>query len=207
MRKYLFCILAVCLLTGCRNDLDVLPETAEISIPEETVQEPAGADETAVFLAYYDAAMSVYQWFHWGCDRIGHGEEQIRIGNVPYYTVDDPVFADLGIGTAAELRAYLQTIFTEAFTDELLSREIFADIDGRLHIVGASRGGGAWLEAREFHLVTIDKNRKELVCRAAFYPTGSMEPEEELRAYVFPFVLENDAWLLDDWPAVIRDRE
>ena len=108
MNKYISCMLTVCcgavLLTGCRTvtDAPVLPETVEIQQTEETVPEPAGeeqipaadTDELAEFLTCYNVAMPVYLWFYWGCDRIGHGEEQVRIGNAPYYIVEDPAFEE-----------------------------------------------------------------------------------------------------------------
>lgn len=154
-------------------------------------------EDTEKFLTLYDAATDVYAWLFAGDELVQHTEDIQYIENAPYYAVDDPVFAELQISTTADLAAYLQNFFTGSFVDELLAWDMYVDIDGKIHVVGAGRGGGTSYRDHAFSLEQIDDTHVELVCQAKAYTAGNREPEPGVAEFRYRFVRVGDTWYMD----------
>lgn len=160
-------------------------------------------EDTEKFLTLYDAATDVYAWLFAGDALVQHTEEQKQIENAPYYEIDDPVFAKLHISTTADLAAYLRQFFTGSFVDEILERDMYVDIDGKIHVVGAGRGGGTSYRDPAYALEQIDDTHVDLVCQAKEYTVGNKEPEHGVVAFRYRFVRVGDTWYMDSYPRLL----
>ncbi len=157
-------------------------------------------EKTAEFMPLYDTATYVYEWLFCGDDSVKHKNVQKTIEDVTYYEVDDPVFNEMKIHTTADLEQYLQNFFSESFVEVLLGMEVYADIDGKIHIVGASRGSGSTYREQEYFVEVIDDTHIDLICQAKYYKAGQMEPESGEKEFRYSFVCIEEKWYMDSYP-------
>lgn len=160
-------------------------------------------EDTEKFLSLYDTATEIYAWLFAGDELVQHTGDTKYIENAPYYEIDDPAFAELQIATTADLESYLQNVFTGSFVDELLARDMYVDIDGKIHVVGAARGGGTTYRDPAYALEQIDDTHMDLVCQAKEYSAGHMEPEAGVVEFRYRFVCVADTWYLDSYPELL----
>ena len=99
----------------------------------KAAKQPPPPDDLAVNEAYH-AALTAYIWFDadsMPCDTsVSQEVDGKRFSLVTYPSIQ----------TLAELKAHLECYFSEEIVTELLSRDLYRDIDGKLYGVAATRG-------------------------------------------------------------------
>ncbi len=195
--------ISLCMTGTFYYDLPEAPQPSHTFTDRMYTDRIVWGEDTEKFLALYDTATEVYAWLFAGDELVQHTEDIQYIENAPYYAVDDPVFAELQISTTADLAEYLQNFFTGSFVDELLARDMYVDIDGKIHVVGAGRGGGTSYRDHAFSLEQIDDTHVELVCQAKAYTAGNREPEPGVTEFRYRFVWVGDTWYMDSYPRLL----
>lgn len=110
--------------------------------PVRSARAPApNQDEIA---AAYRSAAEAYDWFDLTTMPLDSAEVK-KTGETVYNRVNRP-----GITSMAELRAYLNTLFTPELTERLLaqSRDHYRDFDGALYARSADRGQNLYLQGK-----------------------------------------------------------
>lgn len=199
-RTVLLALLMLLVLTGC--GAPTADSAAEGSLDQETlgaalVEEPRPLTQMEV-LSAYDRAVTAYGWFDLA--PLPCGPEQEIVDGWIYRKVDYP-----GIEDMADLRTYLQVVFSPDLTERLLERgdqPAYRDVDGALYaFAGTGRDRDSGKGAVEVEVEQEDER------------TYSVEVSVELldstrtavigvETYSFPYEFVEGSWVFTDFQMV-----
>ena len=140
MKRIAFIALAALLLpglVGCKSSGQDLSLSQSASRGQTPTQEE--------IVSAYQVAAKVYDWFSLTTMPLDSADTK-KVGDAVYNRVNQP-----GITSVAELKAYLNTLFTPALTDRLLaeSQDHYRDIDGVLYAQSTDRGTDIFLQGKQ----------------------------------------------------------
>lgn len=114
-------------------------------------------------LAAYNDAVEAYSWFDLSSMRCTEGNTDTIMWDDDG-KLDDPVRYDRvdvpGIGSMAELEAYLRSLFTDEIVDELLAMnddyQQYKDFDGKLYAIQGARGADIFVGEEAYEVIFVD---------------------------------------------------
>lgn len=152
MRRSLIVILTTLLLlslAGCKSSGQESPSSQSTPVQSSSIEQAPTQNE--IFDAYHSAA-EAYDWFNLTTMPLDSADTKKVDGNV-YNRVNQP-----GIATMAQLKDYLNTLFTPELTEQFLaeSQDHYRDIDGVLYAQSADRGENIFLQGKREAAVQRD---------------------------------------------------
>lgn len=147
-------------LAGCKGSGQE-PSSAQ-STPSQDAPAENGPTQEEVATAYQTAA-EAYDWFDLTTMPLDASESR-QEGDRVYYRVNEP-----GIASTAELKTYLNTLFTPELTEKLLaeSPDHYRDFGGVLYAQSADRGSDIDLQGK--HVTAVQRNDAHWDVTITFY--------------------------------------
>lgn len=171
MKKLLFLLLALCLLSGCAEQ----PASPDSVPPKEPFLEELPPDTDSV-KAIYEEAAQIYDWFDLSSPPCT-GDAVVADG-LSYRQVDHEE-----LKTYADLEAKVNSLFAPALAQEILdSSQNFRDIDGRLYCAEGGRGTNPLLFGKTIAVEQADQDH--FTVELLFW-TDQVETEDWLDASSF----------------------
>ena len=142
MKRCVSIVLATLLLLGLVGCGDQGSPSAQSLSAQSTPAEQAPTQDGIV--AAYDIAAKAYDWFDLTTMPLDNTDTK-KVGEDVYNRVDQP-----GITSMAQLKEYLNTLFTPELTESLLeeSQDHYRDMDGLLYARSADRGTDIHLQGK-----------------------------------------------------------
>ena len=144
MKRSVSIVLAALLLLGLVGCGDLVQESssAQSMSSQSTPAEQAPTQDEIVDA--YDTAAKAYDWFDLTTMPLDNADTK-KVGEDVYNRVNQP-----GITSMAQLKEYLDTLFTPELTESLLaeSQDHYRDIDGVLYARSADRGTDIYLQGK-----------------------------------------------------------
>ena len=142
MKRSVSIVLAALLLLGLVGCGDQGSSSAQSMSAQSVPEEQAPTEDRIV--AAYDAAAEAYDWFDLTTMPLDSADTK-KVGEDVYNRVDQP-----GITSMAQLKEYLDTLFTPELTESLLaeSQDHYRDMDGVLYARSADRGTDIYLQGK-----------------------------------------------------------
>lgn len=146
----------------------------------------------------YDRAVSAYEWFD--LSPLPSAPPQETVDGWLYQRVDYPGIEDL-----ADLRAYLQVVFSRELTDRLLERgehPVYRDVDGVLYAaVGAGREKESGKGSAEVKVVRESDTAYSVEVTVELLDSARGEVIG-VESYAFPYEFVEGSWVFTDFQLV-----
>lgn len=201
MHKGLLLLVLLGLLSGCSGEPAVEdesqpPETAVYGMSAFQVEWDSRPLPEEEILASYERAVQVYGWFE--TNPLPDSGEMVTLDGVLYRKVSKD-----GVTAAADLRAYLRSVFSQELTEKLLESGgaiQYRDIHGVLYVTGEGR-------SRDGSKGSIDIQIQQ-TGETAYSVNVTVElldgdgTAAGLECWSFPYVFEEDRWVFSDFQLV-----
>lgn len=144
-------------LAGCKSS-----GSSRQSTSAQSTQKEQGLTQEKIAAAY-DTATEAYDWFNLTTMPLDNADTK-KVGEAVYNRVNQP-----GITSMAELRAYLNTLFTPELTESLLaeSGDHYRDFGGVLYAQSADRGEDLYLQGK--HVTAAQRDDAHWDVTITFY--------------------------------------
>ena len=146
--------------------------------------------------AAYTKAVEAYSWFDLASMACDSNTSKVQNGN-PYYKVTNP-----DIQTMGELKAHLETLFSDGIVTSLLNRGVYTEIDGQLYAIDAARGSD--ITKGEERASIIKENDQKFSYNVV---VDLVDPEQGetvvgTEPHSFPYEFVNNKWVFTDFSLV-----
>lgn len=144
----------------------------------------------------YTKAVEAYSWFDLASMACDSNTSKVQNGNT-YYKVTNP-----DIQTMSDLKAHLETLFSDTIVVSLLDRAVYTEIDGQLYAIDAARGSDI-TKGEERASITKESDQKF----SYNVVVDLVDPEQGetvvgTENYSFPYELINNKWVFTDFSLV-----